>query len=37
MAVMLRGAGGDAEGRLAPFRDLADGAGLVLLAPESRG
>jgi phospholipase/carboxylesterase len=36
LAVMLHGAGGDAYGGLAPFRDLADEAGLILLAPESR-
>src|ERR671927_350762 len=29
--------GGDATGGLSPFRDLADQAGLLLLAPESRG
>ncbi len=33
----LHGAGGDAEGGLYPLRDLADEAGLVLLAPASRG
>ena len=36
-ALMLHGAGGDARGGVSPFLDLADGAGLVLLAPESRG
>ncbi len=37
LAVMLHGAGGNAEGALLPFRDLADEAGVILLAPESRG
>ncbi len=37
LAVMLHGAGGDARGGLSPFLGLADEAGLVLLAPESRG
>ena len=37
MALMLHGAGGDARGGVSPFLDLADEAGLVLLAPESRG
>src|SRR5215213_9999683 len=36
LAVMLHGAGGEAQGGLAPFLDLAEAAGLVLLAPESR-
>ena len=37
LALMLHGAGGDARGGLSPFLGLAEGAGLVLLAPESRG
>lgn len=37
LVVMLHGAGGDARGGIAPFRDLADLSGCVLLAPESRG
>ena len=37
LVVMLHGAGGSARGALRPFRELADDAGLVLLAPESRG
>lgn len=37
LAVLLHGAGGDARGGLAPWRDLADDAGTLLLAPESRG
>jgi len=36
LVLMLHGATGTARGALRPFRDLADGAGLVLLAPESR-
>jgi predicted esterase len=36
VAVMLHGAGGAAQGGLAPFQDLAEAAGLILLAPESR-
>lgn len=36
LAVMLHGAGGSARPALAPFRELADGAGLVLLATDSR-
>jgi phospholipase/carboxylesterase len=36
LVVMLHGAGGSARGALRPFRELADDAGLVLLAPESR-
>jgi len=36
LVLMLHGATGSARGALRPFRDLADGAGLVLLAPESR-
>ena len=37
LALMLHGAGGDARSGISPFLDLADEAGLVLLAPESRG
>ena len=37
LALMLHGAGGDARGGISPFLGLAEGAGLVLLAPESRG
>ena len=37
LVLMLHGAGGSARGALRPFRELADDAGLVLLAPESRG
>lgn len=37
LVLMLHGAGGSARGALRPFRELADEAGLVLLAPESRG
>jgi phospholipase/carboxylesterase len=37
LVVMLHGAGGSARGAVRPFRELADEAGLVLLAPESRG
>ncbi|HEX2047147.1 MAG TPA: hypothetical protein VHF27_05250 [Acidimicrobiales bacterium] len=37
LVVMLHGAGGEARGGLAPFLDRADDAGLILLAPESRG
>ena len=36
LALMLHGAGGDARGAVSPFLGLADEAGLVLLAPESR-
>ena len=36
LALMLHGAGGDARGGISPFLPLADEAGLVLLAPESR-
>ena len=36
LVLMLHGAGGSAEGALVPYRELADEAGLVLLAPESR-
>jgi predicted esterase len=37
LVLMLLGAAGSARGALRPFRELADDAGLVLLAPESRG
>ena len=37
LVVALHGAGGDAAGGMAPLRDLADAAGLVVLAPASRG
>ena len=37
LIVMLHGAGGNAGGGLAPFLDRAEDAGLILLAPESRG
>ena len=37
LVVSLHGAGGNAEGGLAPLRQFADAAGLVLVAPESRG
>jgi predicted esterase len=37
LVLMLHGASGSARGALRPFRELADEAGLVLLAPESRG
>ena len=37
LVLMLHGAAGSARGALRPFRELADDAGLVLLAPESRG
>lgn len=37
LVLMLHGAGGSAPGALRPFRALADHAGLVLVAPESRG
>lgn len=37
LAVMLHGAGGTAEHGMSLLADLADGAGLVLLAPSSRG
>jgi predicted esterase len=36
LAVMLHGAGGDARGGLGLLRPLADEAGLILLAPDSR-
>ncbi len=37
LTLMLHGAGGNARGGISPFLGLADEAGLVLLAPESRG
>ena len=37
LALMLHGAGGDAHHGIYPFLDLADEAGLILLAPDSRG
>jgi predicted esterase len=37
LVLMLHGASGSARGALRPFRELADEAGVVLLAPESRG
>lgn len=37
LVVMLHGAGGNARGGLAPFLDRAEDAGVILLAPESRG
>ncbi len=37
LVVMLHDAGGGARGGLAPFLPLADAAGLILLAPDSRG
>ncbi len=36
LALMLHGSMGDAQSGISPFLDLADEAGLVLLAPESR-
>lgn len=36
LALMLHGAGGIAQHGLAPLRQLADAAGLILLAPDSR-
>ena len=36
LVVLLHGSGGDAQGGLAPLLNLADEAGLVLLAPHSR-
>ena len=36
-ALMLHGAGGNAQHGIYPFLDLADGAGMILLAPDSRG
>jgi phospholipase/carboxylesterase len=37
LALMLHGAGGNARGGISHFLDLADEAGVILLAPESRG
>ena len=37
LALMLHGAGGNAQGGLAPLLPLADQTGLILLAPDSRG
>jgi phospholipase/carboxylesterase len=37
LVVMLHGAGGNARHALAPWQKLADDAGLLLLAPDSRG
>lgn len=37
LVVALHGAGGDAPGALHPLRSLAEAAGLLLVAPESRG
>ena len=37
LVVMLHGAGSDARGGLAPLRELADEAGVMVLAPKSRG
>ena len=37
LAVLLHGAGSDARVGLAPLRELADEAGVMVLAPESRG
>lgn len=37
LAVMLHGAGGHAHQSLEPWREWADAAGVLLLAPESRG
>jgi predicted esterase len=37
LALMLHGAGGNARSGISPFLNLANEAGLVLLAPESRG
>jgi phospholipase/carboxylesterase len=36
LVLMLHGAGGNAHGALTPLKDIADKAGLILLAPESR-
>src|SRR5581483_5217792 len=36
LALMLQGAGGNARHGLGPLQDLADSAGLILLAPDSR-
>ncbi|MDQ3896200.1 MAG: alpha/beta hydrolase-fold protein, partial [Actinomycetota bacterium] len=37
LVLMLHGAGGTGRSGLAPFLDLADEAGVILLAPDSRG
>jgi phospholipase/carboxylesterase len=37
LALMLHGAGGNARSGISHFLDLADEAGVILLAPESRG
>jgi predicted esterase len=37
LVLMLHGAGGNAQGGLTPLLGLADQAGLILLAPDSRG
>jgi predicted esterase len=37
LVLMLHGAGGSSQGGMAPFRELADSAGVLLLAPDSRG
>jgi phospholipase/carboxylesterase len=37
LALMLHGAGGDAEQGVSLLRDLADASGLILVAPDSRG
>jgi phospholipase/carboxylesterase len=37
LVLMLHGAGGSSQGAVRRLRDLADGAGLVLLVPDSRG
>ena len=37
LVLMLHGAGGSVRSGISPFLDLADDAGIVLLAPESRG
>jgi phospholipase/carboxylesterase len=36
LIVMLHGAGGNAQGGIAPFQGLAEASGCILLAPESR-
>ena len=37
LVLMLHGAGGNAQHSIAPLVELADAAGLILIAPESRG
>ncbi|CAA9576506.1 MAG: hypothetical protein AVDCRST_MAG19-3421, partial [uncultured Thermomicrobiales bacterium] len=37
LVLSLHGAGGNEEGGLYPLRELADGAGVILLSPASRG